>query len=110
MLDAPRWRFLFSFFYSSPSSFINTPPKGWIPIKSRGQKEQIKEILDTTKQDFSDVQIGRTMALYRAPQQRVMELLRNLALERVCLVVQRWLRGCFARRFRFFKFIFILII
>ena len=64
------------------------------------------------------------MALYRAPQQRILELLRNLALERshlsfllpptkilpplnifsfknrVCLVVQCWLRGCFARRFR----------
>ena len=46
------------------------------------------------------------MVLYRAPQQRVMELLRNLALERVCLVVQRWVRGAFARRFRFFFFFF----
>ena len=28
-----------------------------------------------------------------------MELIRNLSLERVCCISQRWLRGCFARRF-----------
>jgi myosin heavy subunit len=74
--------------------------KGWVQLKSREQKGMIKEILDLTKQDFSDVQIGRSMVLYHAPQQRVMELLWNLALERVCLVLQKWIRGCFARRFK----------
>ena len=73
---------------------------GWISLKGKNDKDRIKEILDLTKQNFSDVQIGRTMVLYRAPQQRVLELLRNLALERICLVIQKWLRGCFARRFR----------
>ena len=73
---------------------------GWMLLKTSEEMDQIREILDITKQDFSDVQIGKTMVLYRAGQQRVMELLRNLSLERVCLVLQKWLRGCFARRFR----------
>ena len=54
-------------------------------LKSKEQKGQIQEILDLTKQDFSDVQMGRTMVLYRAPTQRILELLRNLALERLIL-------------------------
>ena len=43
-----------------------------------------------TKQDFSDVQIGKSMVLYRAGEQRMMELIRSLSLERVCCLLQRW--------------------
>lgn len=41
------------------------------------------------QQDFSKVQLGNTMVLYRAEEHRVLELLRNLCLERVLPVAQR---------------------
>ena len=77
---------------------------GWIDLKSKNNKEMCKELLDITKQDFSTVQIGRTQVLYRAPQQRILELLRNLALERVCVIAQSYIRTIltqiFARRMK----------
>ena len=69
-------------------------------MKNKGGVALIKELLALTKQDFSDVQIGRSMALYRAQNHRILELLRNLALERVCLIIQRWTRACLARKFK----------
>ena len=77
---------------------------GWLPLKSKNNKDLAVELLEITKQDFSSVQIGRTQILYRAPQQRILELLRNLSLERVCVISQSWTRmmltQLFARRLR----------
>jgi len=71
----------------------------WPPLHGRTPKEQTKEILDSTGQDFSEVRFGRTMALYRSEQYRLLELLRALALEYVCILVQAHARGFMARRF-----------
>uniref|UniRef100_A0A6S8C1X6 Myosin motor domain-containing protein n=1 Tax=Aureoumbra lagunensis TaxID=44058 RepID=A0A6S8C1X6_9STRA len=43
-------------------------------------------------QEFVDIKIGNSMVLYRAPEHRVLELLRNLALERLVPIAQRALR------------------
>ena len=51
-------------------------------------------------QDFSGVAFGKTLVLYRAKEQRTLELLRNLALERVVPYLQRISRGQLAREFR----------
>jgi len=45
-----------------------------------------------------EIQIGRSKVLYRAPQHRVMENKRNIAVERLVRVVQRVGRGYMARK------------
>ena len=68
---------------------LSLKQEGWAPLQSEETVDQIKEVLSLTKQDFSDVQIGKTMVLYRAAEQKLMELIRNLSLERVCNLLQR---------------------
>ena len=53
----------------------------WNP--QRNLAHYCQAILQTVPQDFSRVQIGRTLVLYRAEEHRVLELLKNLALGRV---------------------------
>ena len=50
--------------------------------------------------DFSGVQYGHTMVLYRAKEHRTLELLRNLTLEQVVPYMQRITRGALAREFK----------
>ncbi len=71
----------------------------WVPLKTKDPRDQVKEILDSTKQDFSDLQKGATMCLYRAHTHRLLELLRALALEKVCALIQAIVRGSIARTF-----------
>eukprot|EP01094_Clydonella_sp_ATCC50884_P015120 TRINITY_DN2569_c0_g1_i1.p1 TRINITY_DN2569_c0_g1~~TRINITY_DN2569_c0_g1_i1.p1 ORF type:complete len:1924 (-),score=743.67 TRINITY_DN2569_c0_g1_i1:162-5840(-) len=71
---------------------------GWLKLSATSDKLLCEELLKISKQDFSDVQTGQSMMLYRAPEQRVMELLRNLSLERIALRIQAFTRGCIARR------------
>jgi len=71
----------------------------WVPIKARQPRDQVKEILEYTAQDFSDIKMGATMALYRAEQHRLLELLRALALEKVCAMIQAIGRGYIARQY-----------
>ncbi|GBG32611.1 Myosin-11 [Hondaea fermentalgiana] len=71
----------------------------WVPIEGRTARDKTRFILDGTGQDFSEVRFGKTMALYRAEQHRLLELLRALALERVCAMIQAIARGYMARRF-----------
>jgi len=71
----------------------------WVPIEGRTARDQTRFILDGTGQDFSEVRFGKTMALYRSEQHRLLELLRALALERVCAMIQAIARGYMARRF-----------
>jgi len=78
---------------------ITLKEDGWIPLKSKKKVDMCKEIMAISKQDFSGIQIGRTRILYRSQEQRVLELLRNLSLERVSVKIQAFLRGCTARDF-----------
>src|SRR5690606_16038040 len=56
---------------------------GWIPVNvARGDdRGMCQAILQNVNQDFSKVQIGYTMVMYRADEHRILELLRNLTLE-----------------------------
>jgi len=71
----------------------------WVPVEGRNAREKTKYILNATGQDFGEVKFGKTMALYRAEQHRLLELLRALSLERVCAMIQAIARGYMARRF-----------
>ena len=69
----------------------------WVPLQAKNPKDQTVEILQSTGQDFSEIRMGATMALYRSEQHRLLELLRALALEKVCAVIQAVGRGMIAR-------------
>jgi myosin heavy subunit len=69
----------------------------WVPLKAKQPRDKVAEILDYTGQDFSEIKMGATMALYRAEQHRLLELLRALALEKVCAMIQAIGRGYIAR-------------
>ena len=60
-----------------------------IPVRGGDDRETAKKIMGCLSQDFSNVQIGNTMVLYRADEHRILELLRNLALEVIMPVAQR---------------------
>ncbi|GBG34514.1 Myosin-1 [Hondaea fermentalgiana] len=64
------------------------------------EEDLVREILSTSKQDFSDVRFGRTLVLYRAPEYKLLELMRNLALETIIPKQQAAQRGHLAREFR----------
>ncbi|CAK9113680.1 High molecular weight form of myosin-1 (High molecular weight form of myosin I) (HMWMI) [Durusdinium trenchii] len=68
--------------------------------RSRDEVELAKEILSTSKQNFDDVQFGKTMVLYRAREYKILELLRNLALETIIPMQQAVQRGHLAREFK----------
>jgi len=70
------------------------------PFTSPDLKERVAQILAATGQDFSGVQYGHTMVLYRAKEHRTLELLRNLTLEQVVPFLQRTLRGGLARELK----------
>jgi myosin heavy subunit len=57
-------------------------------------------ILSSVPQDFSSVAVGLTMILYRAEEHRILELLRNLCMDRIMPVAQRQVRRFIGYRFR----------
>jgi hypothetical protein len=57
-------------------------------------------ILSSVPQDFSRVAIGRSMVLYRAEEHRILELLRNLYLDRIIPIAQRRTRQFIGKQFR----------
>lgn len=57
-------------------------------------------ILNSVPQDFSRVAIGRSMVLYRAEEHRILELLRNLYLDRIIPIAQRKTRQYIGIQFR----------
>ncbi len=78
---------------------------GWVKLEStQNDKERCRALMGCVRQDFSRVQIGKTMILYRAEEHRVLELLRNLCLERVLPVAQRMARKKIGRKFRRYMF------
>ncbi|ELR21237.1 myosin1, putative [Acanthamoeba castellanii str. Neff] len=61
-------------------------------------KQNCDLLLKSMKGDWSKVQVGKTRVLYRAPEQRGLELQRNIAVERVTIQIQAGVRRMFARR------------
>lgn len=59
--------------------------------------ENDKKLIAFMKQNTEEVQIGTSRVLYRAKQHRQMELIRNVAVEKVVLFLQRVIRGFLAR-------------
>ena len=70
-----------------------------IPVKGGDDRELAKKIMGCLPQDFSNVQIGNTMVLYRAEEHRILELLRNLSLELIVPVAQRGSRRGLGRKY-----------
>ncbi|GMH64517.1 hypothetical protein TrLO_g13461 [Triparma laevis f. longispina] len=70
-----------------------------IPVKGGDDRELAQNIMGCLPQDFSNVQIGNTMVLYRAEEHRILELLRNLALELIVPVAQRGSRRGLGRKY-----------
>lgn len=62
----------------------------------KGAKAICKAILAglaaSSKMNFDECQIGNTRVLYRAPEHRNLELLRNVAVEKITIVLQAWQR------------------
>mmetsp|Transcript_42341 Transcript_42341/g.67881 ORF Transcript_42341/g.67881 Transcript_42341/m.67881 type:complete len:1247 (-) Transcript_42341:4136-7876(-) len=67
---------------------------------ARDHEGVCKEILATSKQDFSEVQFGKTMVLYRAKEYKILKLLRNLALEEIIPKCQTTMRGHLVKEFK----------
>lgn len=65
--------------------------------KARDDMGLVKELLNVSGQDFSGVQFGKTMILYRANEHRTLLLFRSLALETIVPRCQRIIRGGMAR-------------
>lgn len=66
---------------------------------------EILELKKLQQQDFSRVQIGRTMVMYRASEHHILELLRHLALEKVSrrgirLLLSVWIDYCTSPLFK----------
>ena len=57
-------------------------------------------ILSSVPQDFSRVAVGQTMILYRAEEHRILELLRNLCMERIMPIAQRQVRKYIGASYR----------
>ena len=72
-----RFRCLIQTRPDAEGAFLKTPDSE--------PRKQCEEILRRSRQDFSKkgLQIGSSMVLYRAEQHHVLELLRNLALEKI---------------------------
>mmetsp|Transcript_1433 Transcript_1433/g.1965 ORF Transcript_1433/g.1965 Transcript_1433/m.1965 type:complete len:1132 (-) Transcript_1433:28-3423(-) len=58
-----------------------------------------EEIMKVAKQNFDEVQMGKTRVLYRAKEHKVLLLLRNLALETIVPVCQKIIRAGIAKEF-----------
>ena len=65
-----------------------------ISLQGRGDDllSVCQAILSSVPQDFSRVAVGVTMILYRAEEHRILELLRNLCMDRIMPVAQRQVR------------------
>jgi len=81
-------------------SCINSEHK-YMTTSKDDTRSRVAEILDVSNQDFSDVQVGKSMVLYRAKEHRMLILLRNLALERIIPKVQAIIRGFLSRNYAF---------
>ena len=69
------------------------------PWASTDKSERVRQILRHTRQHtlIEEVQVGKTLVLYRSDEMRLLELLRSLALQRLVPYLQRMIRGALAR-------------
>jgi hypothetical protein len=58
---------------------------------------QALKAVEKAGKSMAGVQIGKTMVLYKAVQHKEMELIRNVALEKAILTMQRFTRGWHGR-------------
>ncbi len=71
---------------------------GYIYKKSNDDPKGLcEEIIGASPQNFRAVQIGKTRVLYRAEHQKILLLLRNLAVEKILPWLQARFRSCLAR-------------
>ena len=71
--------------FAAKYRWITRKADGWAPINvnpNGAPKDYCVAVLGSVVQDFSAVQVGVTLMLYRADEHRVLELLKNLALGR----------------------------
>ena len=69
-------------------------------FESADPRERAQQILTHTGQLWANVQIGKSLILYRAEEHRLLELLRSLALSVLVPYLQRIARGHLARECR----------
>lgn len=75
---------------------------GWVigPLPAHPTAEYCASILSSVAQDFSAVELGRSLVLYRSREHRLLELLKNLSLGRVLQHFQAAWRRRIGRKFR----------
>lgn len=66
----------------------------------KSYEDRCKEIIETSKHDFSEAVFGRTMVLYRTNEHRTLTLLRELALETLIPKCQAVMRAHLAREMK----------
>ena len=89
--------------FASTYRWIARKADGWAPIQADPHAhpaEYCRAVLGSVCQDFSQVQIGKSLVLYRAEEHRVLELLKNLALGRVFQHMQAAFRRKMGRVYR----------
>jgi len=67
--------------------------------RSRNDRDVCEEILESSPFTFNDMQFGKNLILYRAPEHKLLQLLRNLALESIVPICQKVIRGGVNREF-----------
>jgi len=77
----------------------NCAAKEKLYLNRSNPAESCRRLLAAVPQDFSEVQIGNTLVLYRANEHRVLELLRNLKLELILPMLQRQIRRAIGWRY-----------
>ena len=89
----------------SSASAYDLPPtsSGFVvaPWTSPSARERVRQILEHVRQPgLANVQVGHSLVLYRAEEQRLLELLRALALARIVPHLQTYVRAHLARECR----------
>eukprot|EP00924_Labyrinthula_sp_SR-Ha-C_P000553 maker-scaffold_27-snap-gene-2.56-mRNA-1 protein AED:0.17 eAED:0.17 QI:0/0/0/1/1/1/2/0/1327 len=80
-------------------SCINHKYKYKTKVSEENYADRVKEILDVSKQNFSEVKIGNSMALYKANEYKLLKLLRSLAMERLIPMAQASIKGGVTRHY-----------
>ena len=94
--------FPFRYLHRSFAARYRCLAKNRVSLTSINQNDDraiCQAIMKCLPQDFSRVRVGNTMILYRAEEHRILELLRNLALEIIVPFAQRGARKGIGYRF-----------
>lgn len=71
----------------------------WDKFKSKRELDQVNEIISRIPQLDNGVKIGITMCLYRSEENRILESCRNDKLDKLCPIIQSWIRGRLTMKF-----------